>query len=54
MVSDIDSYGVLGVIEVMIRLAINENYYFHDENDYYQVSLKLPLVDTIWDEINTD
>jgi len=54
MVSKLDSLGVIGFIEVMIELALWENYYFHDGNDYYQVSLKFPWVGTIYDYVNTD
>jgi hypothetical protein len=53
MVSKINSLGALGIIEVMLDLMLEENYYFHVGNSYYQVELAYPWVGTIYDYVPT-
>jgi len=45
----IDEYSILGLVIVMVDLIIEPHYYYHVGEDYYEVKLTSPYVDTIYD-----
>jgi len=51
MNEEINNYGVLGFMEVLMKMVFYPNFYIHVDTDYYEVKLWFPYAGTFYENV---